>query len=245
MLILRCVYLGDLPRPLPVAGLRGSCCPCESSVPWQPRPSQAQGETRRISTGGSQVSSPRVSSCSSYRSLPVHTGLDASRRHGYADLPSLGAPRGRMSCRCPVQSPPLLVPGQVQDHGLCPPSALVSGACAAGIRLPGLCLPKVAGHRLFFLDPLPAHLASPEALLGACSSPLPRSAFSVWCALSRGSTSSISDSGTLVAPLPLLQFCPISLLSTFQSGKNSAQIFKIPASPGLGSPVLEAFTTWP
>ena len=42
---------------------------------------------------------------------------------------------------------------------------------------------------------------------------------------------------------PLLRFYPISLLSTFPSGKNLAQIFKVPASSGMGFPVLEAFAS--
>ena len=33
VLILRCVYLGELPHPLLGAGLTGSCLSCEASVP--------------------------------------------------------------------------------------------------------------------------------------------------------------------------------------------------------------------
>ena len=61
--------------------------------------------------------------------------------------------------------------------------------------------------------------------------------------LSPGYPSSYSDSGNLDASLPLLQFWPISLLSTYLSGKTQAQIFKVLASPGLAFCVLEAFTT--
>ena len=46
--------------------------------------------------------------------------------------------------------------------------------------------------------------------------------------------SSYSDSRNLEASLPLLGFCPISLLSRVKL----VQIFKVPASPGLGFPAL-------
>ena len=63
MLFLRCVYLVDLPHPLPAAGLTGSCLPHEASVPWRPRLSQAQGETKRKNNNGEgQISSSGVSS---------------------------------------------------------------------------------------------------------------------------------------------------------------------------------------
>lgn len=61
--------------------------------------------------------------------------------------------------------------------------------------------------------------------------------------LSSGHPSSYSDSGHLEASLPLLQFCPIFLLSTFLSGKTQAQIFKVLASPGLGFRAPEAFVS--
>ena len=57
--------------------------------------------------------------------------------------------------------------------------------------------------------------------------------------------SSVSDPGRLEAPLPLLQFCLSSLQSAFLSGKNPVAICKVPASPGLGFPVLEAFAAGP
>ena len=59
---------------------------------------------------------------------------------------------------------------------------------------------------------------------------------------SPGCTSSISDPGNLEAPLPLLWFCWVSLLSAFPSGKNLVWIFKVPDSPGLGFPVVQSFT---
>ena len=54
-----CVPGGDA---LPSAGCRAQCLPHDAFVPWQPRLSQTQGETRRNNKGGGQVSSPGVSS---------------------------------------------------------------------------------------------------------------------------------------------------------------------------------------
>ena len=49
------------------AGLNGSCLSREAPVPWWHPVSQAQGDTRRDNhTGGGQVPSPEVSSCSNY-----------------------------------------------------------------------------------------------------------------------------------------------------------------------------------
>ena len=59
-------------------------------------------------------------------------------------------------------------------------------------------------------------------------------------ALSPGHTSFASDLGRLEAPLPLLWFCPSSLLSDFPSRKNPVQISKVPGSLGLGFPIPEA-----
>ena len=89
MLVLRCVHPGELPRPLPGARLNGSCFTCETSLPWQPHLSQAQGDNRRNNNTGA-ASSPALE----YQSLPVHTGLDAPGVGG-ADLYSLWVPGGR------------------------------------------------------------------------------------------------------------------------------------------------------
>ena len=51
-------------------------------------------------------------------------------------------------------------------------------------------------------------------------------------------------SSNIEASLPLLVFCPISLLSTFQSGKTQLWIFKVPTWPGLSFCALTAFTAW-
>ena len=127
VLILRCVHLGQLPRPLPGAWLSGSCLSCEAPVLWQPRPSQAQGDTRRNTTTGSgQVSSPGVSSCSNYRSLPVSTYLDAPGAGGALICTARGHPApGASSLSCVL--PTLPVPGGMQDPGLCPPVPWDSG----------------------------------------------------------------------------------------------------------------------
>ena len=56
---------------------------------------------------------------------------------------------------------------------------------------------------------------------------------------------SVSDSGDMGAPLPLLGSCPSSLLSAFLSRKNLLWIFKVPL---LGDPwVVQRFSTclWP
>ena len=55
----------------------------------------------------------------------------------------------------------------------------------------------------------------------------------------------ISDLGRPEESPPLQKFCLISLLSAFPSWKNLVWIFKVPASPGLGFPVLEALPTSP
>ena len=62
MLILRCVYLVEMQRPLPGARLSGSCLLREASAPWWPRVSQTQDEARRKNNGGGRISSSGVSS---------------------------------------------------------------------------------------------------------------------------------------------------------------------------------------
>lgn len=59
--------------------------------------------------------------------------------------------------------------------------------------------------------------------------------------LAPGAPTLISDSGNLEASWLLLRFSLISLLSIFPSRKILAQIFKVPAYPGLGFCTLEAF----
>lgn len=81
VLILRCVYLGEMPHPLPGARLSGSCLSCEA-----PAQSQVQGDTRRRnSSGGGQLPSSGLSSCSN------------SRRSQSAEARMLWA-RGALTC---------------------------------------------------------------------------------------------------------------------------------------------------
>ena len=99
------------------------------------RPSQAQGDTRRNNnSGGSQPSSPRVSSHSNYRSLPVRTGLDAPRVSGVLISTGQG---------CPVAGASLLS------------CALLASACPRGAQDPGLCslVPWNPGPASTFLFP--------------------------------------------------------------------------------------------
>ena len=106
----RCVYLGDMPRPLPGAGLSHNCLPCEASIPWWPRPSQAQGDTtRNNNTGSGQVSSSVASSQINYHSLPVHTGLDAPGATGVLICIARGRPvagASSLSCALPASACP-------------------------------------------------------------------------------------------------------------------------------------------
>ena len=129
------------------------------------------------------------------------------------------------------------------------------GPCAAGPALPGTSSPKgngvqpptsVANSRVKSALELAclSDWVLPSALRAACSS-------HIWIldiglrfvvSFGPGNPSSYCDSGNLEASLPLLGFCPISLLSTFPSGKTPVRIFKVPASPGLGFLALAAFT---
>ena len=125
---------GELSHTLPGARLSGSCLSCEAPVPWAPRPSQAQGDTRRNNkTVLSQPSSPGVSSCSNYHSLPVCIGLDSPGMGG-AGLHSSGSPvaeASSLSCALPASVCP---PGSAGSWSVSP-GALGSGAFATGIAL--------------------------------------------------------------------------------------------------------------
>ena len=84
--------------------------------------SPRHSDTRRDNpTGGSQLSSPGVSSRSNYHSLPVCNGLGAPGAAGGADLHSLGGPAAGVSSRSCVL-PASACPGRAQDPGLCPPA---------------------------------------------------------------------------------------------------------------------------
>ena len=182
-MILRCVYLGALPRPLPGAQLSGSCLSCEAPVLWRPALSQAQGDTRRNShTGGGQLSSPGVISSSNYHSLPVCTGLDAPGVGG-ADLHSLGVP-GDRSILTVLGSPCLcLFRGERRILGCVPQRPGLQGLRCWN-RAPWAAAPE--GSRA---QPPPRSPSLTYRLLPrphrVSSSPLPRWAHSLWCALPR------------------------------------------------------------
>ena len=101
------MYLGEVPRPLQVHGSVGAVYPVRPLLPGSPAPSQAQGDTRRNNnSGGGQLSSPRVSSRSNYRSLPVRRDLDALGEGG-ADLHSSwpqAAEASSVSCVLPASA---------------------------------------------------------------------------------------------------------------------------------------------
>ena len=108
------------------------------------------------------------------------------------------------------------------------PGDLGSGACAAGIVLPG---PR---------SPLRAELlpeSQPELL------PRPPCALQPFTEISRGVWGALPllvnlGTGGSTAPPGILPELPVS---AFLSGK----IGKVPASLGLGFPVLEVLATWP
>ena len=142
---------------------------------------------------------------------------------GGTDLHSLGAPGGRsvLAVLCP---PPYACPrGSIGSWAMFP-GALGSGACAAGIALPGPQPPKAAGRSPLCPEPHWTHRLLPRPRW-AHSSPLPCSARGASGALP-GCTSSVIDPGKQQASPPLLQFCSISLLSAFPSGKNPVRLLK-------------------
>ena len=100
-------------------------------------------------------------------------------------------------------------------------------------RAPRTRLLKATGRSPLGPEPPPDQLASPEA--PQVGTPALYGDQSLCGALPPGHTSSISNSGKLEAPLPLLQFCLIFLLSTFQSEKNLVRIFQCWLSPPQGS----------
>ena len=129
MLILRCVHLGELPIPLPGAGLSGSCLSCEALAQ-----SQVQGETRRRNnSGGIQLSSPRVSSRSNYRSYQS-TGAWMLRGRGALTCTARGHPAaGASLLPCVLLAS---VPGGAQDPGLCLPAPWTPGPVPLESRSP-------------------------------------------------------------------------------------------------------------
>ena len=109
---------GGASLPQPGAVLTRSCLPCEALFPGGPTPSQAQGDTRRNNSGGSQISSSGVSSGSNYHSS--HSAL-AWMLPARAVICTAWGPQREESVHCPVPFPPQPVRwGEAQDPGLCP-----------------------------------------------------------------------------------------------------------------------------
>ena len=125
-----------------------------------------------------------------------------------------------------MPSLPLPVPRAAQGPGLCPPVPWAPGPALLG----SYCRPAGPFHR----EPPPELLPR----LHRVRTPGLYRAQPAWCSTLTRVPLLFSDPRYLEAPMPLLRFCPGSLLSTFLSGKNPVRIFKVPASPGQGSPAL-------
>ena len=223
-----CAPGGAALPPARCTGSVGAIYPVRPLVPGGPTSTR-----QRVTPGGTTLavaSSPAVESAPAVTTTALSLQRPGCSPGGVRRSAQLGPALRQELPRCPVSSLPPPVPGGGERRILgCVPRALGSGACAAGIMLLGPGLPKAAGHS-------PLHPEPPPELL-----PRPRRpcAPALYHALPRD-TSSVSDPGNLGASLPLLWFCPGSLLSAFPSGKNLVQIFQIPASPGRDFPVLEA-----
>ena len=161
--------------------------------------------------------------------------------HGCTDLHSLGAPSGRrvLAVLCP---PRFCLPqgeGRIAGFAWVPwvSRVLCCWTCAPGAASPAenRAQPPLSGARP------PTDWLVPNAPEGFSSPALYRYCPVVCGELSPGRPYSSCDSRNLEASLPLLGFCLISMLSYFPSGKTPTWIFKDPASPVLGFPVLEAF----
>ena len=238
VLILLCVPLGEMPRPPTGARLSGSCLSCEAFVPWGAALSQALGDTRRNNTGSGQLSSPRVSSRSNYRSsqstlawmllgvVLVCTGWGRPALAGESSL----------SCALPTSANPGVSAGSWAVSARRP-----GIPCAAGIAA-GPRLLKAAGRSPLRQEPRLSFSRGPSG--GAAA--LPRACRCVQ-ALPRAHLPHlpVGAPGGLEAPPPLLRFCPVSLLSALLSRKNPVPSFRLPASPGPGSPVAEALAPGP
>ena len=97
----------------------GAAYPVRPLLPGGPAPSQAQGDTRRNTTGG--ASSPALESAPAVTpAAPSPLGPGCSRG-GCADLRSSGAP-GAGGSSPSWALPASACPGGAQDRGLCPPA---------------------------------------------------------------------------------------------------------------------------
>ena len=176
-----------------------------------PAQSQAQGDTRRNNnSGGSQLSSLESAPAVTI-SAPSPQGPGCSRGR-VADLHSSGcqvAGASLLSCVLPASACPKGNSGSWAVS----PGALGSGACGAGIVLPGRAAPSTLSRLLSHLlgcSQGPARcMLQPFIELGPrCVAYSPP-----------GCSSSVSDLGDLGAPLPLLGSCPSSLGVAFHPGR--------------------------
>ena len=148
-----------------------------------------------------------------------------------------GAQRQKSS-HCPVPSPVPPVPGGMKDRWLCPLGCLVLlELCSWG---PPLLKGKGHSH----LHPEPACLTDwplPNAPRATVLHPLPIyiPACSLWC-FPPGAPRLIVTPGILRLHWPSCNSARFPC-KHFSIRKNPAQIFKVPAFPGLGFPVREAF----
>ena len=216
---------GSFPAPFWVHGSVGAVYPLRSLFPGGPAKTQAQGDTRRNNhTGSGQLSSSGISSpsnyCSSQSALAWMLGWGWGGGLICTAWGRLAAGASSLSVFSPL--PP--VPGGMQDLELCPPAPWFLGPVLLKLHSLG-----PSSRSPLCPEPLP-ELPRPCRVL---SSPLLCLACSVWFTLPQH-TSSVSDPGRVEAPLPLLRFCLVSLLSMFPSGKNLVRIFKVPPSLGLG-----------
>ena len=197
--------------------------------PGGPAPFHAQDDTRRENTGRGQLSSPGVSAHSNYRSLPVCSALDAPGGRGCTAWGHRATGVSLLSCALPAS----VFPGGTQDPGLCPPGPWDPRPVLLELRSRGGGPRRQQGTAPSIQSCCLSFSRGPTGRTPA----LYQAQYEVCGALSPGHTSSVSDLGNLEAPLPLLRFCPSSLLNAFPSGKNLVRIFKVLASPGLGFPV--------
>ena len=146
---------------------------------------------------------------SNYRSPPVCTGLDApGAGAGALICTAWGAPSGRraLAVLCPPHC--YLFLGERRILALSTWAPWDLRPCAAGTVL------------------LPNRQAAPKCPRAAGLQPFTEIPPRFVVSFSPGRPSSNSDSGNLEASLPApLQFCPISLLSTFPSEKKSGADF--------------------
>ena len=187
---------GSCPTPCQVYGSVGAVYPVRLLLPGGPAQSQAQGDTRRNNTGGGQLSSPGVSSCSSYRS---------SQSAGAWMLWGVGAliciAQGRPVAGASLLSCVLLASGVVPDLGLCPPAPWALGPALLELPLPG---PRIPLRAVLLPEQPPELLPGPawhefQPFRELCPRCVARS--------SLGCSSSVSAPGSLGASLPLLESC--------------------------------------